>query len=147
ALVTACSASDNWSVSSTPLLSASFTSGDVTEVILSSLVCKSVLPAVPFGTISTLFFANCFAASNPLINASTSYFSTSVTNLSYVTSTKLIYTNVFVCYALSTDCAASDNCSVSMTPLLSYLFTAREITVVILTILVLISFFPLVQYG
>ena len=102
ALTTACVASNNWSVSNLPLLSASFTSGDVTEAMLSNLVWRSPLPAVPFGTLSSFSFAVCFALSNAWINASTSAFSSGVNSPSEVISDNLVSTTVFACSAFTT---------------------------------------------
>src|SRR5699024_1866060 len=147
AFTTACVASDNCSVSKTPLLSTSFTSGDVTEVILSSLVCKSVLPAVLDGTLFTFSWAVCFDASNAWINASTSAFSSGVTKPSDVTSVSLLSTTVFACSAFATACVASDNCSVSKTPLLSTSFTSGDVTDAMLSNLVCSSPLPAVPFG
>ncbi len=85
-----------------PLLSTSFTSGDVTDEMLSSLVWSSPLPAVPFGTLFTFSFAVCFAVSNAWINASTADFSSGVTRPSDVTSASLLSTAVFACSAFTT---------------------------------------------
>ena len=85
-----------------PLLSASFTSGDVAEAMLSNLVCKSSLPAVPFGTLFTFSWAVCFAVSNAWINASTAVFSSGVTKPSDVTSANLLSTTDFACSAFTT---------------------------------------------
>src|SRR5699024_4787212 len=144
---TACSASDNCSVSKTPLLSESFTSGDVTDVILSTLVCKLILLAVPFGTLLSFSCTICFALSNVLINASTSAFSSGVTKPSVVISASFVSTAVFACSAFATACDASDNCSVSKTPLLSVSFTSGDTTDAILLNLVCKSVLPAVPFG
>ena len=60
----ACSASDNCSVSLTPLLSRSFTSGVVTEPIWFKRVCKFALPGVPLGTLFNFSNAVDLAVSN-----------------------------------------------------------------------------------
>ena len=109
AFATACVASDNCSVSKTPLLSTSFTSGDVTDKMLSSLVCCSVLPSVLAGTLFIFSCAVCFALSNAWINASTSAFSSDVTRPSVVISDSFVSTAVFTCSAFATACDASDN--------------------------------------
>src|SRR5699024_2232401 len=147
ALVTACSASDNCSVSKTPLLSASFTSGDVNVSILCNVVCKSSLPLLPLGTLFSFSCAACFAVSNPWINASTSDFSSGVTNPSDVTSVNFVSTAVFACSAFVTAWSASDNCSVSMTPLLSASFTSGDVNDVILSTLVCNSVLPAIPLG
>src|SRR5699024_7374273 len=147
AFFTASVASDNCSISNTPLPSASFTFGDVTDVILSSLVCNSVLPAVPFGTLFSFSFAVCFAFSNVLINASTSAFSSCVTKLSVFISFPLLSTSVFACSAFITASVASDNCSISNTPLPSASFTSGDVTDVILSSLVCNSVLPAVPFG
>src|SRR5699024_7879549 len=147
AFATACDASDNCSVSNTPLLSASFTSGDVTDAILSNLLCSSSLPVVPFGTLPNFSFAVCFAFSNVWSNASTSAFSSDVTKPSDVTSATFVSTAVFACSALFTAWSASDNWSVSSTPLLSASFTSGDVTDVMLSSLLCKSVLPAVPFG
>src|SRR5699024_7123818 len=133
ALATAWPASDSWSVSNTPLLSVSFTSGDAPQTIVYTLVGKSALPAVPFGTLSNFSFVVCFTSSNISINASTSALSFGVTKPSDVTSAILVSTADFACSALATAWSASDNWSVSNTPLLSASFTSGDVTDVMLS--------------
>ena len=95
AFVTACDASDNCSVSNTPLLSASFISGDVTDVILSNLLCNTSLPGVPSGTVFNLFFADCLITFNPKISLSISAASLGVTKPSNVISDNFLSTDAF----------------------------------------------------
>ncbi len=112
----ASSASDNCSVSKTPLLSWSFTSGVVTEPISPKRVCNPSLPVVPFGTL--LSFSNAFvlAISNVSINFSNSAFSLGFTKLSDVISDNLLAATFLACSTAAIACSASDNCSVSKTP-------------------------------
>ncbi len=63
-----CTASDNCSVSKTPLLSRSFTSGAVTEPISSKRVCNPSFPGVPFGTLLNFVEASALAVSNAPIS-------------------------------------------------------------------------------
>ena len=115
--------------------------------MLSNLVCKSSLPAVPFGTLFTFSWAVCFALSNVCINASTADFSSGVTNPSDVTSANFASTAVFACSALVTACVASDNWSVSKTPLPSASFTSGDVTDAMLSNLVCKSSLPAVPFG
>ncbi len=117
--VIACSASDNCSVSSTPLLSRSLTSGAVTVPISFNRVCNPSLPVVPFGTLLSFSDAFAFAVSNASINSSNSAFSLGFTNPSDVISVNLLSTAFLASSTASIACSASDNCSVSKTPLLS----------------------------
>ncbi len=103
--------------------------------MLSSLVWRSSFPTMIFDTLFNFSFAVCFALSNVCINASTAAFSSGVTNPSAVTSANFVSTAAFVCSAFTTACVASDNCSVSSTPLLSASFTSGDVTDVISFIL------------
>src|SRR5699024_6402237 len=147
AFLTACSASDYCCVSKTPLLSASFISGDVTDAMLSNLVCSLSFPTVLFGTLSTFSFAACFAVSNAWINWSTADFSSGVTKPSAITSDNLVSTVLFACSAFATALLASDNWSVSNTPLLSASFTSGDTTEAILLNLIFKSVLPAVPFG
>ncbi len=126
--VIACDASDNCSVSLTPLLSRSFTSGVVTEPISPKRVCNPSLPVVPFGTLLSFSDAFAFAVSNASINSSNSAFSLGFTNPSDVISVNLLSTAFLASSTASIACSASDNCSVSKTPLLSLSFTSGAVT-------------------
>ena len=89
------SASDNCSISKIPLLSASFTSGDVTDVILSNLLCNTSLPGMPSGIVFNLFFADCLITFNPKISLSISAASLGVTKPSNVISDNFLSTDAF----------------------------------------------------
>ncbi len=124
----ACSASDNCSVSKTPLLSRSFTSGAVTEPISSKRVCNPSFPGVPVGTLFNFVEASAFAVSNASMSCSNSAFSSGFTKLSDVISVNLLSTSFLACSTVAIACSASDNCSVSSTPLPSWSFTSGAVT-------------------
>src|SRR5699024_7652009 len=127
--VIACSASDNWSVSNTPLLSWSFTSGEVTVPIRSKRRRIVSLAVVPFGTSLNFVEASAFAVSNASISLSNSVFSLGFTKLSDVISANLLSVAFLASSTAVIACSASDNWSVSNTPLLSWSFTSGEVTV------------------
>ncbi len=143
----ACAASDNCSVSKTPLLSWSFTSGVVTEPISPKRVCNSSLPVVPFGTSFSFVEASAFAVSNASISLSNSVFSLGFTKLSDVISDNLLSTAFLAFSIASIACSASDNCSVSSTPLPSWSFTFGKVTVPIWSKRVCNSSLPVVPFG
>ncbi len=143
----ACSASDNCSVSKTPLPSLSFTSGAVTESIWSKRLCSVSLPVVPSGTLFNFVEASTFAVSNVSINLSNSAFSFGFTNPSAVISDNLLSTACLDCSTASIACSASDNCLVSRTPLPSWSFTSGAVTVPIWSKRVCNSSLPVVPFG
>ncbi len=143
----ACAASDSWSVSNTPLLSWSFTSGKVTESIWSKRLCSASFPVVPFGTLFNFVEASTFAVSNASINSSNSAFSLGLIKLSDVISDNLLSTAFLASSTASIACSASDNCSVSSTPLPSLSFTSGEITESIWSKRVCNPSLPVVPFG
>src|SRR5699024_11538570 len=72
--------------------------------------------------------ASAFAVSNASISCSNSAFSLGFTKLSDVISANLLSTAFLACSTASIACSASDNCSVSSTPLLSVSFTSGAVT-------------------
>src|SRR5699024_10554118 len=147
AFVTACDASDNCSVSNTPLLSASFISGDVTDVILSNLLCNTSLPVVPSGMVFNLFFADCLITFNPKISLSFSAASLGVTNPSSVISDNFVSTATFAFSTSAMLCEISNHLSVSNTSLLSASFTSGAVTVAMLCSRVFVSCCAIVPLG
>ncbi len=92
-----------------PLLSLSFTSGEVTVPIPSKRVCKSTFPVVPSGTLFNFSVAFVLALSNTSINLSNSAFSLGLINPSFVISVNLLSTALFASSAASIACCASVN--------------------------------------
>ncbi len=143
----ASSASDNWSVSLTPLLSRSFTSGVVTEPIWSKRVCNPSLPVVPFGTLFNFVEASTLAVSNASMSCSNSAFSSGFTKLSDVISVNLLSAAFLASSTASIASSASDNCSVSKTPLLSRSFTFGAVTESICSKRLCSVSLPVVPFG
>ncbi len=86
------------------------------------------MPVVPFGTLFNFVEASTFAVSNASMSCSNSTFSLGFTNPSDVISDNLLSTAFLASSTASIACAASDNCSVSLTPLLSRSFTSGVVT-------------------
>ncbi len=105
------------------------------------------MPVVPFGTLLSFSDAFAFAVSNASINSSNSAFSSGFTKLSDVISDNLLAAAFLASSTASIACAASDNCSVSLTPLLSLSFTSGNVTVAIWSKRVCNSPLPVILFG
>ncbi len=105
------------------------------------------MPVVPFGTLLSFSDAFAFAVSNASINSSNSAFSLGFTKLSDVISDNLLSAAFLACSTASIACTASDNCSVSKTPLLSRSFTSGAVNGSIWSRRVCNPSFPGVPFG